>query len=337
MKVIVGLGNPGPQYAGTRHNVGFDVVDYLAAGPGVRVPRAVRGVVAEAKAATAVLLVKPQTFMNLSGRAVRPGRGLLQAGGRRTCWWCATTSTCRWASCGSGERHARRAQRVAEHPGAPRAPTAYARLRIGVGGPEDDAVDHVLAKFQPGRAGGDRRRDRAGRRRRSLVWVRQGVEACMNRFNRTTRRPPRRRRKETGAEDDEPQEGPKRVNDGHHVYECLMMLDTSKVAGDMPAAIAADRTTLPSEQGPRSWPAGRGTSADWPTRSGGQKKALYYLIYFETDAANLVAIEHDFKLNESVLRYVTCGSTKNCEETMLALAPRPACNGAAGRGRGPGR
>src|SRR5437764_4180701 len=73
MKVIVGLGNPGPKYAGTRHNVGFDVIDYLAAGPGVGAFREkFEAFVAEMKEGDeTVLLVKPLTFMNLSGRAVR--------------------------------------------------------------------------------------------------------------------------------------------------------------------------------------------------------------------------------------------------------------------------
>ena len=74
MFLVAGLGNPGEQYSATPHNLGFLVVDRLAARHGIRVTRkecqalvgqgTVRG--------KTVLLVKPQTFMNLSGVAVRP-------------------------------------------------------------------------------------------------------------------------------------------------------------------------------------------------------------------------------------------------------------------------
>lgn len=70
--LIVGLGNPGKQYENTRHNVGFCVVDVLAETMGVRLNKAKF----EALTATgtlggkSVLLMKPQTFMNLSGRSV---------------------------------------------------------------------------------------------------------------------------------------------------------------------------------------------------------------------------------------------------------------------------
>src|SRR4051812_35587365 len=72
MKVIVGLGNPGKDYAGTRHNIGFELVDALAAANGIQVNQRLyrslvgRGLIAWQK----VILVKPQTFMNLSGEAV---------------------------------------------------------------------------------------------------------------------------------------------------------------------------------------------------------------------------------------------------------------------------
>lgn len=75
MKMIAGLGNPGEAYANTPHNVGFDVVDLLAkrleagwknsSGFHARVARV-------AYAGETVLLVKPQTFMNLSGTSVAP-------------------------------------------------------------------------------------------------------------------------------------------------------------------------------------------------------------------------------------------------------------------------
>lgn len=71
--LIVGLGNPGKKYEGTRHNVGFCAIDFLAADCGIKINKSKfdalvgNGVCAGKK----VLLLKPQTFMNLSGDAVR--------------------------------------------------------------------------------------------------------------------------------------------------------------------------------------------------------------------------------------------------------------------------
>jgi PTH1 family peptidyl-tRNA hydrolase len=74
MRLVVGLGNPGERYRRTRHNVGFMVVDALAARAGLRRGRVEQEAwVAEADVADErVLLVKPQTFMNRSGNAVEP-------------------------------------------------------------------------------------------------------------------------------------------------------------------------------------------------------------------------------------------------------------------------
>src|SRR5687767_2373091 len=73
MKLVVGLGNPGKKYDGTRHNIGFVVVDSLAAGPDVgRFQDRFDADLAEwFDGGEKTLLMKPQTFMNLSGRAVR--------------------------------------------------------------------------------------------------------------------------------------------------------------------------------------------------------------------------------------------------------------------------
>ncbi|MEW6421997.1 MAG: aminoacyl-tRNA hydrolase [Deinococcota bacterium] len=76
MKLVVGLGNPGSQYAQTRHNVGWLVVDEVARRWGAVWRREKDAEVAEvrlgAAPGTKVLLVKPQTFMNSSGKAVGP-------------------------------------------------------------------------------------------------------------------------------------------------------------------------------------------------------------------------------------------------------------------------
>jgi PTH1 family peptidyl-tRNA hydrolase len=74
MKLIVGLGNPGPKYETTRHNIGFLCVDYLveewrAQGPVIKNQAEVFQATIDGEQ---VMLIKPQTFMNLSGRSVAP-------------------------------------------------------------------------------------------------------------------------------------------------------------------------------------------------------------------------------------------------------------------------
>ncbi len=71
--LVVGLGNPGKEYLFTRHNAGFLTVDYLSEKLGVKVDRAkFKALVGEAKIGERrVLIMKPQTYMNLSGEAVR--------------------------------------------------------------------------------------------------------------------------------------------------------------------------------------------------------------------------------------------------------------------------
>ena len=72
MKIVVGLGNPGARYKDTRHNIGFQVLDELARRwRSENWKRRFEAEVSEHRAGGPVLLVKPQTFMNLSGTAVR--------------------------------------------------------------------------------------------------------------------------------------------------------------------------------------------------------------------------------------------------------------------------
>ncbi len=70
--LIIGLGNPGPEYAGTRHNIGFQVLDHLAEAAGARFDAARYGDHAEVRhKGRSFILIKPSTFMNLSGKAAR--------------------------------------------------------------------------------------------------------------------------------------------------------------------------------------------------------------------------------------------------------------------------
>ena len=186
MKIIVGLGNPGTKYAGTRHNIGFEVIDYLAAGPGCSPFREkFEAFVAELKEGDeTVLLVKPLTFMNLSGQSVRAILDFYKLMVEQALIICddfnLPLGKLRIRTKGShgGQNGLRNIQ---DQLGT----DAYNRLRIGVGQPTPgDAVDFVLSKFKPGeRAATEEAVALAAQA--ALVWVRHGVEASMNRFNGT--------------------------------------------------------------------------------------------------------------------------------------------------------
>jgi len=184
MKIVVGLGNPGLKYAGTRHNVGFDTVDYLAKGPAYAAFRErFEAFVAEGKeGAETVLLVKPLTYMNLSGRAVRAVLDFYKLPVETVLIVCddfnLPLGKLRVRKSGShgGQNGLRNVQ---EQLGT----DAYARLRIGVGQPgPGDAIDHVLSRFKSGeKAAVDEAIAAAAQA--AIVWVKEGVEACMNKFN----------------------------------------------------------------------------------------------------------------------------------------------------------
>ncbi|MDN6161483.1 MAG: aminoacyl-tRNA hydrolase [Atopostipes sp.] len=74
MKLIFGLGNPGKKYESTKHNIGFAVVDQLAKSLGMKFNQSkFKSLYAEGRIGSEkIILIKPQTLMNLSGEAVRP-------------------------------------------------------------------------------------------------------------------------------------------------------------------------------------------------------------------------------------------------------------------------
>jgi peptidyl-tRNA hydrolase, PTH1 family len=80
--LIVGLGNPGSEYAGTRHNIGFEVADALTHRWGLPKPKAkYRGLLTEGRTGPGgprVAILKPQTYMNEAGDSVSPARGALK-------------------------------------------------------------------------------------------------------------------------------------------------------------------------------------------------------------------------------------------------------------------
>ena len=191
MNVIVGLGNLGRRYEGTRHNVGFAVVDELARRAGVDFRRSWRFGAWVAEIADPGegkrLLVKPQTFMNRSGETVGP---LLR---RKGCGPEGLVVVVDDMDLDLGRLRVRKQGSPGGHNGLKSVSEAigsdaYIRVRVGIGrDPERGReVDHVLTRFRP-----EERSvmDEAVRRAADAVEeiLASGVDRAMNRFNEPPR------------------------------------------------------------------------------------------------------------------------------------------------------
>jgi peptidyl-tRNA hydrolase, PTH1 family len=185
MKLVVGLGNPGEEYVGTRHNVGFEALEILArrnAAPLAHdrrlAARVGRGTVGGAEA----LLVQPMSFMNLSGpvvaRIVRERELSLSDLLVVVDDYHLPVATLRLREKGSAGGHNGLKSLIASL-----GTDEFARVRIGIGeAPEGGAVDFVLTRFKP--AEREAMRDACELAADCAEhWCRSGAMSAMSKFN----------------------------------------------------------------------------------------------------------------------------------------------------------
>jgi PTH1 family peptidyl-tRNA hydrolase len=199
MKLVVGLGNPGREYVGTRHNVGWEVIDQVAGrlgwiggGPGAFETFAktkFEGLTLDGTMDLAgggsekVLLLKPMTYMNLSGRSVQAAMAFYQLSPADVlvvlddlALPCGKIRIRAGGSSGghNGLRDIERALGTGQYP----------RLRIGIDPPPPRVPqrDYVLGKFSP-----EQRKEIDGALNRAAgavaTWIDKGTTAAMNQFN----------------------------------------------------------------------------------------------------------------------------------------------------------
>lgn len=185
MKAIIGLGNPGMKYAGTRHNIGFDAVTAIADKYNLSINnKKFKGVYADGHiAGEKVLMVQPQTFMNLSGECVREVADFYKLNPDEIIIICddinLDVGRLRIRKKGSAGGH-NGLKNIIAHLGTEEFP----RIRVGVGEKTEgwDLADYVLARFD---------KDSEPVIREALAnvvgavetWISEGIDAAMNRFN----------------------------------------------------------------------------------------------------------------------------------------------------------
>ena len=184
-KIIVGLGNPGNKYRGTRHNIGYMVLSELASRHARgRVRNQFQGDVFDAEInGTPVLLLCPTTFMNLSGQSVSAALRYYKLSPSQLLVVCddldLPVAKIRLRKSG-GSGGQKGLQDIISRIGI----NDFARLRIGIGRPPEhwEAADYVLSPFRK-----EERNDIELSLKTAADaaehWVAEGCEATMNRYN----------------------------------------------------------------------------------------------------------------------------------------------------------
>lgn len=184
--LIVFLGNPGPRYDFTRHNAGFMAADAMAREKGLSINKArFRALTASCRIGEeSVLLMKPQTFMNLSGQAVSQAAGFYKIPPEHI------IVVSDEVSLPIGRLRIRTKGSAGGHNGlkdiiARLGTDAFPRIRIGVGAPphpDYDMADWVLSSFK-GQDAEDMMAAAARAAEAAECYITQGADRAMNRFN----------------------------------------------------------------------------------------------------------------------------------------------------------
>ena len=214
MKMVVGLGNPGQKYVGTRHNVGFDVIAELGRRFDVGRPKSkFNGEFAETIIKNEkTVLVCPLTFMNLSGQCIRAAIDFYKLELENLLVICddfnLALGRIRMRPSGSAG-----GQNGLDDTIRKLGTQAFGRLRLGIGKPPPrwDVANYVLGKFEPD--------DRvvienavARCADATELWISGGMQMAMNRFNADPNRPEKQKNKQA---DPESQNGEKSNDDNN--------------------------------------------------------------------------------------------------------------------------
>ena len=190
LRMVVGLGNPGPEYARNRHNAGFQVVDVLAERHHLtwdgfqKRARTVMGRIAmPGGQMVRVLLGKPMTYMNVSGESVAPLAAWYKVAPENLLVVCddldLPIGRIRLRS-GGGSGGQRGMQSIIRLVGS----EAFPRLRVGIGRPpgQMDPADYVLQNFSSAQ---EEEMQIVRQRAADAIelWLAEGIEAAMNRCN----------------------------------------------------------------------------------------------------------------------------------------------------------